>query len=153
MSEKSVSRRGVIAAASVAGLAATAGRSIADEPKAKPKRSGGAVVIGVAGAVQPQSKFEVAAGRSVRVEIPEKFTAEHVALAARDSEILAEILKRHPHEFSEIVSAVTAGKFKEAKEMAQKIGLTEENFVSKHGGMWALVIGIAIGCALLLAHD
>jgi hypothetical protein len=51
------------------------------------------------------------------------------------------------------VSAVTAGKFAEAKEMANNIGLTEDNFVRQGGGMWAVVIGIAIGCALLLAHD
>jgi hypothetical protein len=37
--------------------------------------------------------------------------------------------------------------------MAEQIGLTEENFVRQGGGMWAAVIGIAIGCALLLGHD
>lgn len=111
------------------------------------------MLIGITGATQPQSKFEVASGKSVRVEIPETFTAEHIALAAKDAEIFAEILKRSPQEFSQIVSAVTAGKFAEAKEMANNIGLTEDNFVRQGGGMWAVVIGIAIGCALLLAHD
>jgi hypothetical protein len=119
----------------------------------KRKKASGAVVIGVAGTGQPQSKFEVAAGRSVRVDIPESFTADHVALATRDSEILAEILTGHPHEFCQIVSAVTAGKFKEAQKLAEKIGLTEEYFIRQGGGMWAIVIGIAIGCALLLSHD
>jgi len=114
---------------------------------------GASLLIGVAGATQTQSKFEVASGKSVRVELPESFTAEHVALAAKDSEILAEILRGHPREFGQIVTAVTAGKFAEAKKVAEGIGLTEDNFVKRGGGMWAVVIAIAIGCALLLEHD
>jgi hypothetical protein len=116
-------------------------------------KSSGAVVIGVAGVGQSQSMFEVAPGRSIRVEIPEKFADDHCGLAVRDTEILGELMKCYPREFSQIVNAVNAGKFKDAKKIAEQIGLTEENFISQGGGLWALVIGIAIGAALLLAHD
>ena len=73
----------------------------ADQTKQQPshisqEKARSTVVIAVAGAGRPQSKFEVAAGRSVRVDIPQSFTVDHVALAARDAEILAEILKGHP---------------------------------------------------------
>ena len=116
-------------------------------------KSSGTVVVGVAGMGQQQSMFEVAAGRSVRMEIPENFNDDHCSLAARDTRILGAIMKDYPSEFCQIVNAVNAGKFKDAKKIAEQIGLTEENFISKGGGLWALVIGIAIGCALLLAHD
>jgi len=97
------------------------------------KVSRGTVVVSVAGAGQHQSLFEVAAGRSVRVEIPESFAAKHVALAARDSELLARMLKDHSHDCCQIVDAVNAGKFTEAKKMAEKIGLTEDSFISQDG--------------------
>lgn len=115
--------------------------------------SNGSVQIGVTGTAQTQSKFDIAFGNSIRVEVPETFAAEHVALATRDCEILAEILKSNPRELGQIVSATTTGKLAEAKEIAEKIGLTEDNFIKQDGGMLAVVIVIAIGCALLLAHD
>ena len=62
------------------------------------------------------------------------------------------MLKRYPREFGEIMSAVTADKFAEAKEIAKNIDLTEDNFVRQGGGMMAIIC-LAIACALLLAHD
>jgi hypothetical protein len=111
------------------------------------------LVIAVTGAAHAQSKFEVASGRSVRVDLPETFTADHVSLATRDAEILAGILKENSYEYCQIVNAVATGDFEKAKKMAEQIGLTEANVVRQGGGMWALIIGIAVGCALLCAHD
>lgn len=117
-------------------------------------RSGlGSVSIGISGRTQAQSKFEVAPGRNVHIDLPAQFSAEHIALAAKDAEIIQGIFKDKPKEVEEIVSLVVAGKFKEAQKIAERIGLTEDYFVKQGGGMWAIVIGIAIGCALLLAHD
>jgi hypothetical protein len=111
------------------------------------------VSIGVSGRTQAQSKFEVAPGRNVHVDLRAGFSADHIALAAKDAEIIRGILKDKPKEVQEIVSAVSAGKFKEAQKIAERIGITEDYFVKQGGGLWALVIVIAIGCALLLAHD
>lgn len=61
--------------------------------------------------------------------------------------------KDKPKEVEEIISAVTAGNFKEAQKVVERIGITEDYFVRQGGGLWALVIVIGIGCALLLAHD
>lgn len=124
-----------------------------DTMRASKKPLRGTVAIGVAGAGEPQSMFEVAAGRSIRVEIPESFAAEHVALAARDSELLTGIFKKHSHDLCQIVYAVNEGKFTEAKKMAEKIGLAEESFVRQGGGLWGLIIVLGIGAALLLEHD
>ena len=111
------------------------------------------LTIAVSGAGKPQSKFEVAGGRSVRVDVPKTFTAEHVALATRDSEIVAGILKQYPHEYCQLVNAVTEGKIEEARKIAEQIGLTEQNVMRQGGGMWAIIIGICVGCALLCEHD
>jgi len=110
------------------------------------------VLVAITGATQPQGKFEVASGKSVRVEIPETFAAEHITLATKDSEILGEMLKSYPREFGQIMNAVTAGKFAEAKEIGKNIGLTEDNFVRQGGGMMAIIC-LALACAFLLAHD
>ena len=113
----------------------------------------GSVSIGVSGRTQAQSKFEVAPGRNVHVDLPAQFSADHVALAAKDAEIIQGILKDKPKEVEEIASLVAAGQFKAAQKIAARIGLTEDYFVQQGGGMWALVIAIAIGCALFLRHD
>ena len=113
----------------------------------------GSVSIGVCGRTQGQSKFEVAPGRNMHVDIPSTFSAEHVALAAKDAEIIQRLFTERPKEIEAIVAAVSAGNFKEAKKIGEKIGFTEDYFIKQGGGMWAIVIGIAIGCALLLAHD
>jgi len=113
----------------------------------------GSVSIGVSGRTQKQSKFEVAPGRNMHIDLPAQFSADHVALAAKDAEIIQGIFKNNPKEVEEIFSAVADGNFKEAQKIAERIGFTEDYFVKQGGGMWALVIGIAIGCALLLAHD
>ncbi len=155
MFEKPVSRRSAIAAAGTAGLAVLAGtnRATAEERKDAPERSGATLVIGFVGPPAPDYGFDVATGRSVRVEVPKKFTSDQVALAAKDSEIIAGILKDHPHEFEQIVSYVTAGNISKAKKVASEIGLTEKDFVKKRGGCWAVVIVIAVIAAVALEHD
>ncbi|PEG13116.1 hypothetical protein COO04_27245 [Bacillus toyonensis] len=119
----------------------------------KSNRSGSTLVVGIVGDPKPQSKFEVSSGKNARIEIPKEFTFDHVKLAKNDCEILSEILNHHPQEISKMVNSISIGKFSEAKAIANKIGISEENFIQKEGGMWGLVIVIAVGCALLLAHD
>lgn len=109
--------------------------------------------VGVTSGTQHQSKFEVAAGQSVRLDIPTDFSNDHIGLAIKDLDILKDILIKSPKEFSEIVSAVGAANFKDAQAIATRIGISEDYFIQKGGGMWAVVIIIAIGCALLLARD
>jgi hypothetical protein len=122
-------------------------------PETASKSSSASVSISVSGSTQAQSKFRVASGRNVHVDLPMKFSAEHISLAARDAEILQGILNDNPEQIERIVSAVTAGNFQEAQEIARSIGMTEESFIEQGGGLLAIVIIIAIGCALLLAHD
>jgi hypothetical protein len=113
----------------------------------------GSISVGVSSQMQSQSKFEVAPGRNVHIDLPVQFSTDHIALALRDTEIIQAILKNKPKEMEAIMSSVTTGNFKEAQKLAEEIGLSEDYFIKQGGGMWALVILIAVGCALLLAHD
>ena len=101
----------------------------------KATSSSACVSIGVSGRTQHQSEFDVAPGRNVHVDLPARFSADNIALAAKDAEILLGILKGKPKEFEEIVSAVTAGNFKEAQKLAERIDVTEDYFV-RQGRCW-----------------
>lgn len=116
-------------------------------------KSSGTVVVGVSGIGQLQSIFDVSPGRSVRIDIPKNFTDDHFDLAARDIEILGEILKSHSSECCQIVNAVNAGNFKDAQKIAEQINLTEKNFISQGGGIWGLILFIAVVAAVSLEHD
>jgi hypothetical protein len=121
--------------------------------KQQSQHGSASINVGVTSGTQHQSKFEVAAGRSVRLEIPTDFSSDHIGLAIKDLDILKDILTKSHKELPEIVSAVQAGNFEHAQQLATKIGISEDYFIQKGGGMWAVVIAIAIGCALLLARD
>jgi hypothetical protein len=99
-----------------------------------------------------QSKFDVAFDKTVRIALPEKYSDEHIDLAIKDCEILTDILKNHPSEIEDIVASLTTGKIKETQAIAAKIGIAEENFMRRGGGMLALIL-LAVACALLLEHD
>jgi hypothetical protein len=113
----------------------------------------GSVSIAVTSTGQYQDNTEVAAGKCVRVEIPENFSEDHCAVAVRDTEIIGELIKNHPKEICLIMEAVHAGKNSDVKKIAEQIGFTEENFIKLRGGCWAVVIVIAVAAALTLEHD
>jgi len=70
---------------------------------------------------------------------------KEVKKALADSEIITSLLREHPKEMAAIVNDILAGRTETARESALRIGLTEEAFQEKSGGMlfW---IGIAF-CA------
>lgn len=115
--------------------------------------SGTTLVIGSVGEPSPQRGFGIASGNSTRIEIPKNFTLDQVQLATKDSEILGDILKNHPQEISQMIDSFSAGNLTEATKIAKNLGFSEQNFTSNGGGMWAVVIVIAIACAVLLKSD
>lgn len=154
MTKDTVTRRGALAAVGGAGLAVLATKAGAAEPKADKAagKSGASLIAGVAGTARPLGKFQVGAGTTVAIALPDDFGADHTNLAIKDCEIVAGILKQYPKEVAEMLAAVGAGRLAEAKKVAVRIGITEDNFTKQGGGMLALIL-LAIGCALLLAHD
>jgi len=75
-----------------------------------------------------------------------RFGPAEVKKALADFEMITSLLRKSPKEMSEIVNHVMAGRTAAANEIALRIGLTEEAFQSKGGGMlWAIMIGFAFG--------
>ncbi|MBP1823057.1 hypothetical protein [Mycobacterium sp. OAE908] len=115
--------------------------------------AGGLLTISVSGPASHVSEFDVAQGSSVHVEIPSDYTEKHNALATKDLEILSGILSGRSDEVSRLISAASRGEFDEARSLAKQIGIVEDNFVSQDGGLWGLVVVIAVVAAVTLAHD
>ena len=72
--------------------------------------------------------------------------------ALADSKMITSLLQEHPDEMGKIVNHALVGEMQVAKELALRIGMTEETFQQHGGGLlwWILiaVVGGAIyGCA------
>lgn len=79
---------------------------------------------------QPSFAFEVG-----------RFGPAEVRKALADSEMITSLLREHPKEMAAIVNHVLAGEMQAAKELALKIGMTEEAFKENGGGplFWAAI--------------
>ena len=71
----------------------------------------------------------------------------------QDLVILGELVGQYPHEFLELQNAVVNEDLATARELAQRIGLSEEAFAARRGGIVLLIAAIAIAAALLLSSD
>jgi hypothetical protein len=106
--------------------------------------------VGLAGFSHTTAGFEVATDRILRIAVPQKFSLENIKRMQRDFEILAEILQKHPEEMTALLEASMQNNILEAHRLAQELGLTEEEFESKGGGIiWGLVAGIVVADVLL----
>ena len=75
-----------------------------------------------------------------------RFGPAEVKKALADFEMITSLLRKHPKEMSKMVNHVLAGQIGAAKEIALRIGLTEEAFKRNGGGMlFAICIAIAYG--------
>jgi hypothetical protein len=73
----------------------------------------------------------------------DKFQLEKILT---DHRLFGDILKLHPNEIAEIVEEGMEGRYESAKSKAEAIGLTEEMFKKKSGGVigWIIVVIIVI---------
>jgi hypothetical protein len=84
-------------------------------------------------------------------DLPSGFDA---ARAARDCDLLKDMIQSHPETLQELLQAVRAaahgdGRADHVSALLQKVGLLESSFVARGGGwIWLLVL-LAAGCAHL----
>ena len=88
-----------------------------------------------------------------RLGVPKSFTEEDLQRACRDYEIFGEIMRQQPEKMQQALNHALQGDMQRALEISAELGLKEEQFVAKGGGLPIAVIIIAVGAALLLAHD
>jgi hypothetical protein len=82
---------------------------------------------------------------SRQLDVPQRFKREHIQRAQKDCEILGEILRDKPDEAQSLLDDVLAGKIADAKKRAKELGLSEDNFISKGGGIfWIIVIVVVL---------
>jgi hypothetical protein len=65
-----------------------------------------------------------------------------------DAEMIASLFREHPSEVTAIANHLVAGQTAAAREIASTIGLTEEGFQEKGGGLWWYLIAIVGGLIL-----
>jgi hypothetical protein len=80
------------------------------------------------------------------------FGPMEVKKALADSEMITSLLREYPTEMTAIINDTLAGRMEAAKATALRIGLTEEAFQEKEGGMlfWlgiAFCVGVIGTCA------
>lgn len=110
-------------------------------------------IVGLTGFALQQGDVRMFRERLTHIELPEKFTANHVALMRKDLAIISGIAEQQPEDLLSLNNAVLKYDLQTANRLAQKIGLTEENMLANGGNIWGLIIIIAIGAALLLESD
>src|SRR5437773_5984642 len=65
-----------------------------------------------------------------------------------DAEVIASLFRNHPEEITAMANHMMAGRTVAAREIASTIGLTEDAFQEKGGGLWWFLI-IMTGSAIL----
>jgi hypothetical protein len=104
-------------------------------------------VLGLTGLETQSGGVRVLRERYARVDLPQRFGAEHVGLMQKDLEILAGIVKQYPEDVLALQNAVLGHDFATANRLASKIGLTEDKIAANGGGLVGAILG---GIALLV---
>lgn len=80
-----------------------------------------------------------------RLEIPTQFHSDDIKRAQRDCEILAEKLKNNPKEAAKLFQCIVDNKLDDARQLSKKLGIDEQEFLEKGGGlMWLVVIVVVL---------
>lgn len=95
----------------------------------------------------------VAREQVFHLQMPERFTPEHIDTIRADLAILSGVAEEQPERFMDLQNAVL-DRDPAATRIADELGLTEAKMYAKGGGgVWVVVAIIAVGAALLLESD
>jgi hypothetical protein len=98
---------------------------------------------------QTKGGFAISTDYVRHLKLPTSIKAEDLQRAQKDCEILAGKIRSHPEEMSALLAAALRNDVAQAKELARKLGMTEEAFANEGGGfLWIVVIVV-----LLIATD
>jgi hypothetical protein len=86
--------------------------------------------------------------RSAELQVPRDFPSEHLRLAQVDLEIIAEKLQGNVEEVRLLLQAFVEGRNSEVERWIKELGLREEDFQARGGGIfWAVVVVGVLCCA------
>jgi hypothetical protein len=126
---------------------------MSEEERQMAETSGVQAVAGLKGLTVDAGGFTASGEHVARLDLPQSFTSEHMDIIQKDIEILAEIVNQYPDDFLALQNAIVQHDRATARQLADKLGLNEQAIVARGGGVWGLVIVIAVAAAILLEHD
>jgi hypothetical protein len=106
------------------------------------------LTFGLTGIEQRVGDFETATEVVLKVRAPASFKASDMKRMSRDCDLLKQRLDENPNEMGELLSLVIAGRLQDARPLAKRLKLREEDFAAQGGGL--LWLAVAVGAAVLL---
>jgi hypothetical protein len=97
--------------------------------------------------------LDVAKTAGYSIALPSAFSEEDRGKVQRDAELFANLLRQYPAETIGIVNRCLTGRARDVRDLATRIGFTEEEFTDQGGGFPWVVVVIAVAAAVLLEHD
>jgi hypothetical protein len=87
---------------------------------------------------------------SLRFPICDDSSQVNLKTLERDCELMLEKLRTNPNEMVAIFDCIGKSDLKQAVLIAKGIGLTESEFQNQGGGLLPVLVGAAVGLAILL---
>jgi len=101
--------------------------------------------VKLGGFAETKGGFTAFADLARRLEIPAQFHLDDIKRAQRDCEILGEKLKNNPKEAAELFQYIVDNKLDAARQLSRKLGINEQEFLEKGGGLiWLVVIVVLL---------
>jgi hypothetical protein len=98
------------------------------------------------------SAFDVAVGQALKINFPEKFGPDLLAIARKDLEIFAKVMDDSPDDVLEMIDHASHHDVAEVMNLVKKLDLSEERFI-KDGGGWVAIAIIVIILILAVSSD
>ena len=106
-------------------------------------------IVGLTGCEGTTGGFSVSTDRVVRLELPRQVTEYDLGVMQKDFELLASLLKDHPAEMVSFFNASLNHHVRTAFETAKRLGLREEQFIAKGGGIIWWIVGAVVAADVL----
>jgi hypothetical protein len=101
------------------------------------------LTLGIKGIEGQRGDLDTISDLTLHIQAPPSFKVLDIRRVAKDCEILKQKLDENPKEMGKFLSLIVAGRFQEAQPLAEKLGLTEEEFATQEGGLVWLAIAVA----------
>ncbi|MEU9079292.1 hypothetical protein ACFYUY_23205 [Kitasatospora sp. NPDC004745] len=109
--------------------------------------------MGFADVTKDVNGVPVTSDRIMKVATPEKFDPKHVELATSDLRAILTSLEKYPEKHLDLQNALVRQDVPAVRRLVGELGISEEKLSAGGGHLWGVVVLIAIGCAVALAHD
>ncbi|NEA65373.1 hypothetical protein [Streptomyces sp. SID12488] len=118
-----------------------------------PTNTGMKLVAGFDDMPQDTNGVTASAQRLIKMGLPDRLDPDKITLAVNDLRAILSSFESYPDEHLNLQNAILRQDFREAREIAKRVGITEKDLLANGGQLWGVVVVIAIAAAVLLEHD